>query len=49
MEIAKDAIQVGVDVFWTQEGIEDKKSATMVEQAGIISVMNKCPMKVLEN
>ena len=49
MEIAKDAIQVGVDVFWTQEGIEDKKSATMIEQAGIISVMNKCPMKVLEN
>ena len=49
MEIAKDAIQVGVDVFWTQEGIEDKESATIIEKAGIISVMNRCPMKVLEN
>ena len=48
MDITLDAIKVGVDVIWTQEGIVDQKSSHLAENKGIIFVMNKCPKKVLE-
>ena len=49
MEITQDAIAIGVQVIWTQEGIVDEKSADLAKNAGIIFVMNECPKKILEN
>jgi len=49
MEITQDAIAIGVQVIWTQEGIVDEKSADLAKNAGIIFIMNECPKKILEN
>ena len=49
MDITQDAIEVGVDLIWTQEGIFDEKAAKIATNAGIIFVMDRCPKKVLEN
>tara|TARA_Y100000741_G_scaffold196208_1_gene149135 strand:- start:16 stop:420 length:405 start_codon:yes stop_codon:yes gene_type:complete len=49
MEITQDAIAIGVQVIWTQEGIVDEKSADLAKNAGIIFVMDECPKKILEN
>lgn len=49
MGVTKDAIDMNVDVIWTQEGIVDKKSKKIAKKAGILFVMDKCPKKVLEN
>ena len=47
--ITKDAIEKGVKVIWTQEGVIDIESSIMAKNAGIIFVMDECPKKVLEN
>ena len=49
MEITQDAIAIGVQVIWTQEGIVDEKSADLAKNAGIIFVMNECPKKILKS
>ena len=49
MEITQDAIKADVKVIWTQEGVIDKKSQDLAENAGIIFVMNECPKKILNN
>ena len=49
MEITQDAIAIGVEVIWTQEGIVDEKSSRLAKDSDIIFVMNECPKKVLEN
>ena len=49
MEITQDAIRIGVQVIWTQEGIVDEKSAHLATNAGIVFVMNECPKKILES
>tara|TARA_B100000886_G_scaffold36198_1_gene22534 strand:+ start:2450 stop:2860 length:411 start_codon:yes stop_codon:yes gene_type:complete len=49
MDICLNAINIGVDVIWTQEGIIDKKSELIATKAGIKYVMDSCPIKILEN
>ena len=49
MDISLSAINIGVDVIWTQEGIIDKKSELIATKAGIKFVMDSCPIKILEN
>ena len=49
MGITLDAIKIGVDVIWTQEGIVDEQSANIAKNKDIIFVMNECPKKILEN
>ncbi len=49
MDITINAVKLGVKVIWTQEGIIDERSAKIAENAGIIFVMDECPMKVLKN
>ncbi len=49
MDISLNAINIGVDVIWTQEGIIDKKSELIATKAGIKFVMDSCPFKILEN
>jgi predicted CoA-binding protein len=47
--ITQDAIEIGVKVVWTQEGILDEESSILAKNAGIIFVMDECPKKILEN
>ena len=49
MDITQDSIKLAVKVIWTQEGIVDEKSSDVAKNAGIIFVMNECPMKILKN
>ena len=49
MDICLNAINIGVGVIWTQEGIIDKKSELIATKAGIKFVMDSCPIKILEN
>ena len=49
MDICLNAINIGVDVIWTQEGIIDKKSELIATKAGIKFVMDSWPIKILEN
>tara|TARA_B100000925_G_C21974308_1_gene459346 strand:+ start:885 stop:1280 length:396 start_codon:yes stop_codon:yes gene_type:complete len=49
LDITKDAIDIGAEIIWTQEGIIDKESSIMAKNAGIIFIMDECPKKVLEN
>ena len=49
MDITLDAIKIGIDVIWTQEGIVDEQSSNIAKNAGIIFVTNECPKKILEN
>ncbi len=48
-DITLNAIKLGVDLIWTQEGVIDKKSFNLAKEAGITFVMNECPKKILEN
>lgn len=48
-DITLEAIKVGVDIIWTQEGIVDYDSALIAKKAGITFIMDKCPKKILEN
>ena len=49
MDITLDAIKIGVDVIWTQEGIVDEQSSNIAKNKDIIFVMDECPKKILEN
>jgi len=49
LDITLNAIKLGVDLIWTQEGVIDKKSLNLAKEAGITFVMNECPKKILEN
>ena len=44
-EIVDEAIQRGVKVVWTQEGIVHNESADKARERGLRVVMNKCMMK----
>ena len=48
-DITLEAIKVGVDIIWTQEGIVDHDSALIAKKAGIRFIMDRCPKKILEN
>ncbi len=49
LDITLNAIKLGVNLIWTQEGVIDKKSLNLAKEAGITFVMNECPKKILEN
>ena len=49
LDITLNAIKLGVDLIWTQEGVIDKESLNLAKEAGITFVMNECPKKILEN
>ena len=49
MDITKEAIEIGINIIWTQEGLIDEKSFRIAKNAGVIFVMNECPKKILEN
>ena len=41
--IAKEAIDIGSKVLWTQLGIIDKEAFNMAKNEGLKVVMNRCP------
>ena len=40
--IAKEAVKIGVKVFWLQYGIQNQEAKKIVEAANIIYISNKC-------
>ena len=47
-DITKEAIKIGADILWTQEGIIDENAASIARSSGMRVIMNECPKKVLE-
>ena len=45
MDITEDAIDIGAEIIWTQEGIVDEESSKKAQKSGIIFIMDECPKK----
>lgn len=43
VEIAKEAVDIGAKVLWSQLGIRNDEAARIAEEAGLKVVMNRCP------
>ncbi|MFC0188609.1 CoA-binding protein [Fictibacillus aquaticus] len=41
-EVAKEAAAISADVFWAQLGLQSDEAATILQEAGIPYIMNKC-------
>ena len=46
--LTKEAIDIKVEVLWTQEGITHEEAASLGRRAGLVVVMDECPKKILE-
>ena len=46
--LTKEAIDIKVEVLWTQEGITHEEAANLGRRAGLVVVMDECPKKILE-
>ena len=49
LDIAKEAINIGSKVLWTQLGIVDKEALKIAKNEGLKVVMNRCPKIELKN
>ena len=45
--IAEEAIRIGANYFWMQEGVANEEARTRLAAAGIPVVMDRCVMKEL--
>ncbi len=45
--IAEEAIRIGVRSFWMQEGVVNEEARSMLTEAGILVVMDRCLKKEL--
>ncbi|OEH94370.1 CoA-binding protein [Bacillus solimangrovi] len=41
-EIAKEAVEIGADVFWAQLGVENEDAYTYLKEHDITVIMNRC-------
>jgi uncharacterized protein len=41
-DIAKEAIAIGADVFWTQLGVIDEKAYELAKNSGMTVIMDRC-------
>ncbi|WLR52610.1 CoA-binding protein [Bacillus tianshenii] len=41
-EIAKEAVEVGADVFWAQLGVENEEAYNYLKENGMTVVMDRC-------
>jgi uncharacterized protein len=42
LPIAQDAVKINAKFFWQQLGVENTEAASLAENAGLMSVMNRC-------
>jgi uncharacterized protein len=42
LPIAQQAVSIGAQCLWQQIGVENFEAATLAEQAGLLSVTNRC-------
>jgi predicted CoA-binding protein len=42
LPVARDAIAIGAKVFWQQLGVLNQEAATLAQEAGLESVMDRC-------
>jgi uncharacterized protein len=42
LPIAQQAVSIGAQCLWQQIGVENLEAATLAEQAGLLSVTNRC-------
>jgi predicted CoA-binding protein len=43
VRIAREAVEIGAKVLWSQLGIRDDEAARIAEEAGLKVVMDRCP------
>ena len=41
--VAREAVEIGAKVLWSQIGVFNKDAARIAEEAGLKVVMNRCP------
>ncbi|AOZ91567.1 CoA-binding protein [Paenibacillus crassostreae] len=41
-EVARDAVAIGANVLWLQQGIISDEAATIAEEHGLIVIMDRC-------
>jgi uncharacterized protein len=42
LPIAHEAVKIGAKCFWQQIGVENEEAMALAENAGLMSVMNRC-------
>jgi uncharacterized protein len=42
LPIAREAVKIGAKCFWQQIGVENEEAMAVAENAGLMSVMNRC-------
>ncbi|HJM46664.1 MAG TPA: CoA-binding protein [Candidatus Marinimicrobia bacterium] len=49
LPIAKATIKIGAKALWLQDGLINKEAAKLVEEAGLMVVMNDCMLRQHQN
>ena len=47
LDLAKVAVEINADIFWTQEGIINKDAESLAKRNGLKVIMDECPKKIL--
>jgi predicted CoA-binding protein len=45
LPVVEEAIRIGAETIWMQEGVINHEAATTAERAGVFVVMNRCIMR----
>ena len=47
LDLAKEAIEINANIFWTQEGIYNEQAEFITKRNGLKVIMDECPKKIL--
>ena len=47
LDLAKEAIEIKANIFWTQEGIYNEQAESITKRNGLKVIMDECPKKIL--
>ena len=42
LEVAKEAVEIGADVYWAQLGLENQEAYDYLKEHGVTTVMDRC-------